>query len=240
MKKIVVFTGAGMSADSGLATFRGGNGLWASYRIEDVCRPEALVNNRKMVIEFYNTRRREMLEAQPNAGHRAIAALGIDKNVDLQIITQNIDNLHERAGEEIGVDRPILHLHGELTKLRSSQDQEAIVPLDGWRQKLEARHDDGSLLRPFVVFFGESVPLLPKAIEIVAQADIMIIVGTSLSVYPAAYLVDYLPRRAPIYVVDPGPLPVHEMGNTVVHYQENSAQGLPMLVERLRQECAQG
>ena len=156
MKKIVVFTGAGVSADSGLATFRDADGLWAEYRIEDVCTPEALARNRALVVEFYNRRRREMLDAGPNAGHRAIAAL--EERFEVEVITQNVDDLHERAGST-----RVLHLHGELTCLRSERDAELIVPLDGWEQPLDARAPDGALLRPHIVFFGEAVPMFDRA-----------------------------------------------------------------------------
>ena len=185
MKKIVVFTGAGVSADSGLATFRDADGLWAEYRIEDVCTPEALARNRALVVEFYNRRRREMLDAGPNAGHRAIAAL--EERFEVEVITQNVDDLHERAGST-----RVLHLHGELTCLRSERDAELIVPLDGWEQPLDARAPDGALLRPHIVFFGEAVPMFDRAARIAAEADIMVVVGTSLAVYPAASLVRYV------------------------------------------------
>lgn len=140
MKKIVVFTGAGVSADSGLATFRDSDGLWASYRIEDVCTPEALAHNRAMVIGFYNMRRREMLAAQPNAGHEAIA--GLERDFEVEVLTQNVDDLHERAGSS-----KVTHLHGELTCLRSSRNPDLVVPIEGWEQKLDATAPDGALLR---------------------------------------------------------------------------------------------
>ena len=146
MKKIVVFTGAGVSADSGLATFRDSDGLWASYRIEDVCTPEALAHNRAMVIGFYNMRRREMLAAQPNAGHEAIA--GLERDFEVEVLTQNVDDLHERAGSS-----KVTHLHGELTCLRSSRNPDLVVPIEGWEQKLDATAPDGALLRPHIVFF---------------------------------------------------------------------------------------
>ena len=148
MKRIVVFTGAGVSADSGLATFRDSDGLWADYRIEDVCTPEALAHNRATVIEFYNKRRREMLAAEPNAGHRAIAEL--ERDFEVEVLTQNVDNLHERAGSS-----RVTHLHGELIRLRSSRDSGLIVPIEGWEQRLDATAPDGSLLRPHIVFFGD-------------------------------------------------------------------------------------
>ena len=160
MKKIVVFTGAGVSADSGLATFRDSDGLWASYRIEDVCTPEALAHNRATVIGFYNMRRREMLAAQPNAGHEVIA--GLERDFEVEVLTQNVDNLHERAGSS-----KVTHLHGELTCLRSSRNPDLVVPIEGWEQKLDATAPDGALLRPHIVFFGEAVPMFERAAQIV-------------------------------------------------------------------------
>lgn len=226
MKKIVVFTGAGVSADSGIATFRDADGLWAQHRIEDVCTPEALARNRACVIDFYNTRRKELLGKEPNEGHKALVRLTEAFEVD--VVTQNIDDLHERAGS-----KRVLHLHGELRKLRSSRDENGIVPMEGWEQPLDARHPDGSLLRPFVVFFGESVPMLEQAIELVQRADILLIVGTSLEVYPAASLVHYLRPEVPIYLVDPAAPNTAGIPNKVTHLKTTSALGLPRLVEEL-------
>lgn len=223
-RKIVVFTGAGVSADSGIATFRDSDGLWAKYRIEDVCTPEALQHNRQTVIEFYNIRRRELLSKQPNAGHRAIAEL--ERHFDVEVITQNIDDLHERAGSS-----RITHLHGELRKLRSSMDENLVVPIDGWEQKIDDRAPDGSLLRPFVVFFGESVPMFDIATRIAATADIFIIVGTSLAVYPAASLVRYIRSDIPVYVVDPGKPDTGWISNPVTVYRAGAAEGMPQLVQ---------
>ncbi len=229
MKKIVVFTGAGVSADSGLATFRDADGLWASYRIEDVCTPEALRDNRATVIKFYNERRRELLEKQPNAAHYAIAEL--EKHFDVDVITQNVDNFHERAGST-----HVTHLHGELTKLRSSINPDLIVPIDGWEQKLDAKAPDGSLLRPHIVFFGESVPMFDKAARIAATADIFIVVGTSLAVYPAASLVHYVRPDVPIYLVDPGTPNLALIRNPLTHIRARAAEGVPQLVEKLEHE----
>jgi NAD-dependent deacetylase len=225
-KKIVVFTGAGVSADSGISTFRDSNGLWANYRIEDVCTPEALLRNREQLIDFYNVRRKELLSKEPNAGHLAIAKL--DKYFDVEVVTQNIDDLHERSGS-----KNITHLHGELLKLRSSQDESAIVPIDGWEQKVEDMHPDGSLLRPFVVFFGESVPMFDQAAKILASADILIVVGTSLAVFPAASLLRHVRPEVPVFLVDPGELAVTDLPNTLRHIKEKSAKALPKLVEKL-------
>lgn len=232
MKKIVVFSGAGVSADSGLATFRDADGLWAEYRIEEVCTPEALVRNRALVVEFYNKRRREMLAAEPNAGHRAIAAL--EQFFDVQVVTQNVDNLHERAGSS-----HVLHLHGELTRLRSERNPESIVSLDGWEQPLDARADDGSLLRPHIVFFGEAVPMFDSAARIAAGADIMVVVGTSLAVYPAASLVRYVRPDIPIFVVDPGHPDTSWIRNPLTVIPKRAAEGMPELVGLLKKEFVQ-
>ena len=212
MKKIVVFTGAGVSADSGLATFRDSDGLWANYRIEDVCTPEALRDNRAQVVDFYNMRRREMLGKEPNAGHRAIA--GLEKCFDVEVITQNVDNLHERAGSS-----RVTHLHGELTKLRSSRDPELIVPIDGWEQRL-----------------GEAVPMFERAAEIAGTADLMVVVGTSLAVYPAASLVRYVRPDVPIFLVDPGNPDTAMIRNPLTHIRSRAAEGMPELAERLKSE----
>ena len=228
MKRVVVFTGAGMSADSGLATFRDSDGLWASHRIEDVCTPQALASNRAGVVDFYNMRRREMMNHKPNAGHYAIRDL--EQWFDVEVVTQNVDNYHELAGSN-----RVTHLHGELTKLRSSRDPEQIVPIDGWEQPLDATAPDGSLLRPHIVFFGESVPMFDRCCEIARSADIMVVVGTSLGVYPAASLVMYIGRDVPIYLVDPGTPAVGLIRNQIYHIKERAAEGVPQLVELLKE-----
>lgn len=226
MKKLVVFTGAGMSADSGLATFRDADGLWAEHRIEEVCTPEALARDRATVVEFYNRRRREMLAAEPNAGHRAIAAL--ERTFDVEVVTQNVDDLHERAGS-----RRVLHLHGELRKLRSERDAELTVPIEGWEQPLDATAPDGALLRPHIVFFGEAVPMFDRAVRIAAGADLLVVVGTSLAVYPAASLVRCVRPDVPIWVVDPGRPDIGGVRNPVTLLAERAAEGMPRLAEEL-------
>ena len=226
MKKLVVFTGAGVSADSGIATFRDSDGLWANYRIEEVCTPEALARDRAKVVEFYNLRRRETLSKEPNAAHRAIAEL--EKYFDVEVVTQNVDNLHERAGST-----RVTHLHGELTKLRSTANPDLIYPIEGWEQKLDARAEDGSYLRPHIVFFGEAVPMFDRATRIVEKADILVVVGTSLAVYPAASLVHYARRNVPIYLVDPGQPDVAMIRNPLTHIRERAAVGMPKLLETL-------
>ncbi|MBQ1990624.1 MAG: NAD-dependent deacylase [Rikenellaceae bacterium] len=229
MKKLVVFTGAGVSADSGIATFRDSDGLWANYRIEEVCTPEALARDRTKVVEFYNLRRRETLSKEPNAAHRAIAEL--EKWFDVEVVTQNVDNLHERAGST-----RVTHLHGELTKLRSTANPDLIYPIEGWEQKLDARAEDGSYLRPHIVFFGEAVPMFDRATRIVEKADILVVVGTSLAVYPAASLVHYARRGVPIYLVDPGQPDIAMIRNPLTHIRERAAVGMPELLETLIKE----
>ena len=231
-KKIVVFTGAGVSADSGIATFRDADGLWANYRVEDVCTPEALRHNRATVVEFYNMRRKESLTKSPNAGHYAIASM--EEWADVEVVTQNVDNLHEQAGST-----RVLHLHGELMKLRSERNPNLIYPVEGWEQRLDATAEDGALLRPHIVFFGESVPMFEPACSIVSQADILIVVGTSLAVYPAASLVYYVrDRKVPIYLVDPGNPDTAMIRNPLIHIKERGAVGVPQLVEQLKNELA--
>ena len=227
--KIVVFTGAGVSADSGIATFRDADGLWANYRIEDVCTPEALMRDRATVIKFYNKRRKELFEKEPNAAHYAIAEL--EKYFDVEVITQNVDNLHERAGSS-----RVTHLHGELTKLRSMRNPDLIVPIEGWEQRLEDTAPDGAPLRPHIVFFGEAVPMFEPAVQIAATADVMVVVGTSLAVYPAASLVHYIRPEVPIYLVDPASPNLSLVRNPVTHIQARAAVGVPELTKLLKEK----
>lgn len=226
MKKIVVFTGAGISAESGLSTFRDSDGLWEKYSIEEVCTPEALSRNRALVIEFYNKRRRDAAAAQPNAAHRAVAAL--EQWYEVEVVTQNVDDLHERAGSS-----RVTHLHGELNKLRSMRNPDLIVPIEG-DQALDAVGEDGALLRPHIVFFGESVPMFDTACKIAAEADLMIVVGTSLAVYPAAMLVRYARAEVPIYLIDPGTPDVQMIRNPLTHLQKRASVGMSELLEQLK------
>lgn len=185
-----------MSAESGIKTFRDSDGLWENYRIEEVCTPEALERNPQLVNQFYNERRKQLYAVKPNEGHKGLADL--EKYFDVQIITQNIDDLHEQAGS-----KQVLHLHGELKKVRSSINPQLIYNLEGWELKPGSRCEDGSLLRPHIVFFGEAVPNIEPATEIVRKADILVIIGTSLAVYPAASLLHYAPNNIPVFVIDP-------------------------------------
>lgn len=227
MKNIVVFTGAGVSAESGLGTFRDSDGLWEKYRVEDVCTHEAWLRNPQLCVDFYNARRRDALAAQPNAAHLAITKLQ-QAIPTTKIITQNIDNLHERAGS-----KNIIHLHGEITKLRSQKNETATVDLEGWEQHYGDRHPDGSILRPYIVFFGEGVPYFEEACRVAGQADILLIVGTSLNVYPAASLLHYAPYEAEIYVVDPGKPDFGGFADRVNHIKKKASEGVPEVVEEL-------
>ncbi len=227
MKKLVVFTGAGISADSGIRTFRDSDGLWENYRIEDVCTPEALARNRALVIEFYNMRRRELNRVKPNAAHEAVAQL--EQWFDVEVITQNVDDLHERAGSS-----RITHLHGELRKLRSMTNPDLVIDWPHWEQKLTDTAPDGSLLRPHIVFFGESVPMFDQATRIAASADLLVVVGTSLAVYPAASLVHYARPDIPIYLIDPGTPDLRLIRNPLTHIRKRAAEGVPELVELLK------
>ena len=224
--KIVVFTGAGISAESGLGTFRDSDGLWEKYRIEDVCTHEAWLRNPQLCVDFYNARRRDVLAAQPNAAHAALTRLQ-QCFPTTEIITQNIDNLHERAG-----NKNVIHLHGEITKLRGQKSETDTIDIKGWEQHYGDRHPDGSLLRPYIVFFGEGVPYFSKACEVASTADIFIVIGTSLAVYPAASLMNYIPQHAKVYVVDPGSPDLSGYDN-VVHIKEKASVGVPQLVDKL-------
>ena len=195
-KKIVVFTGAGISAESGLQTFRGSDGLWEGYRVEDVATPEAWLHDPETVQRFYNIRRAACQKALPNAGHLALVEL--EKYAEVHIITQNIDDLHERAGS-----KNILHLHGEITKAQSSRDPRLIYPIEGDKISLDDKCELGSPLRPHVVWFGEAVPNMSVASRIVEDADILLVVGTSLQVYPAANLLHEVSRTCKVILIDP-------------------------------------
>jgi NAD-dependent deacetylase len=223
-KKLVVLSGAGISAESGLATFRDSGGLWEGYKIEDVATPDAWRRNKELVLDFYNQRRKAALEAQPNAGHKALVEL--EDKFDVTIITQNVDNLHEQAGSS-----DILHLHGELFKSRSTVDEHLIYDVNGWELKVGDKCEKGSQLRPHIVWFGEAVPMMDKAIQEVRKADIFIVVGTSLQVYPAAGLIDYVSDTSSKYIVDPN-IPSVNNNKGVEFIKEKASVGLVMLVKR--------
>ncbi|MFD0794048.1 NAD-dependent deacylase [Mucilaginibacter litoreus] len=224
MQKVVVLTGAGISAESGLKTFRDSDGLWEGFNIEDVATPEAWARDPQLVQDFYNQRRKSVLEAQPNAAHYALAQL--QDKYDVTIITQNIDDLHERAGS-----RNVLHLHGIITRSQSSINPKLTYPIDGWEIKMGEKCEMGSQLRAHVVWFGEAVPMIETAAQVCASADIFILVGTSLVVYPAAGLINYVPREVPKYIIDPHIPAVHIQGITEV--PSKASVGVPMIVEKL-------
>lgn len=224
-KKIVVLTGAGMSAESGLKTFRDANGLWEGHDVMEVASPQGFARNPELVLEFYNQRRRQLLQVAPNAGHTALVDL--ERYFEVDIITQNIDNLHEKAGSS-----QVLHLHGELLKARSTGNENLIVD---WTKDLVLGDLDvqGYQLRPHVVWFGEMVPMLNPAVQITAAADILLIIGTSMQVYPAASLINYVSSTTPIYFIDPKPnvASAHFANLSVI--AENATLGVPKLVQTL-------
>ncbi len=205
-KKLVALTGAGISAESGLATFRDSGGLWEGYRVEDVATPEAWRRNPELVLEFYNQRRKSGLEAKPNRGHEVLAELQND--FDVTIITQNVDDLHERAGSQ-----KVIHLHGSLFESRSTLDPSLVYKINGWELKLGEKCERGSQLRPNIVWFGEMVPMMEVAAYETSLADIFLVVGTSMVVYPAAGLIHEVPREVPKYIVDPKTPEVMPMPN---------------------------
>lgn len=226
MKKIVILTGAGMSAESGLKTFRDADGLWESYPVQQVASHEGWLRDPELVTKFYNERRRQLLDAQPNKGHRLVA--GLEGQYDVTVITQNVDNLHEQAGSS-----KVIHLHGELMKVCSSRDTEnrhfwQTLTAGNYEVKPGTKAGDGSLLRPYIVFFGESVPMIEPAINETEQADIFIIIGTSLNVYPAAGLVQYIRPGTPIYLIDPKNVAV--TGNcNIRHIMKGASEGMEEL-----------
>jgi NAD-dependent deacetylase len=225
MKKIVVLTGAGISAESGLKTFRDSDGLWEGYNIEDVATPEAWRRNPALVQEFYNERRKNVLDAKPNAAHYALAKL--EEKFDVTIITQNIDDLHERGGST-----KVVHLHGIITRSQSSKNPTLTYPIDGWEIKMDDVCELGSPLRAHVVWFGEDVPMIAKAAQICEQAELFILVGSSLAVYPAAGLVNYVPRGVIKYIVDPK-IPQLSHHDHFIKIEEKAATGVPALVNQL-------
>lgn len=224
-KKIVVLTGAGISKESGIPTFRGSDGLWEGHKITDVASPGGWERDPDQVLAFYNLRRKAMRQAQPNAGHTALVEL--EAQFDVQIITQNIDDLHERAGST-----KVLHLHGEITKARSTADENLVYPIAGDELNRGDLCEKGSQLRPHIVWFEEDVPMFGPAVVMTAQADIVIIVGTSMVVYPANTLVEYAPEHAEIFLVDPN-VPEYNTVRRFEYLTEAGSTGVPRLVERL-------
>lgn len=224
-KKIVVLTGAGVSAESGIQTFRDSNGLWENHRVEDVATPEGWHRDYKMVLRFYNDRLKQMKAAQPNAAHLALAKL--EAKYDVTVVTQNVDNLHERAGSS-----KVIHLHGEITKARSQVDENYIVDIEGDELKDGALCPYGKQLRPHIVWFGEAVPMIEKAVEVISQADIAMVIGTSMVVYPAASLIHYAPKNIPVYYIDPKASHIAGIANLTC-LQDKAGAAVPKLVEEL-------
>lgn len=231
-KKVVVFTGAGMSADSGVSTFRDADGLWEQHRVEDVCTPEAWARNPQLVLDFYNARRAQLDTVEPNAGHRAVVELE-QWFEQVVVVTQNVDDLHERAGST-----HIIHLHGELRKARSERNPNLIVPAPG-PTHLGDKAPDGAQLRPHIVFFGEAVPEYERALAEVRDADLFLVIGTSLAVYPAAGLIYQLRADVPVWLIDPKPARV-TIPNPLTVIAQGAAQGVPPLVKQLEEAVQQG
>lgn len=233
MKKLVVLTGAGMSAESGISTFRDSGGLWEQYSVEEVATPEGYAANPKLVIDFYNARRKQLLEVVPNWGHELLA--GLERDFKVTVVTQNVDNLHERAGST-----NVIHLHGELTKVTSSRnpnDPRCIKELtpEQYEVKMGDLAADGTQLRPFIVWFGEAVPLIEKAVDEVMEADVFVIIGTSLNVYPAAGLLHYVRPGVPVYLIDPKEVAVP--ANRKVHViRKGASEGMEELKKMLLKE----
>jgi NAD-dependent deacetylase len=227
MKHIVVLTGAGISAESGLKTFRDSDGLWEGYNINDVATPEAWEWNPALVQDFYNLRRKSVLEAEPNAAHHALAQL--EEKFKVTIITQNIDDLHERGGST-----NVIHLHGIITRSQSSKNPNLTYPIDGWELKMGELCELGSQLRAHVVWFGEAVPMIDKAASICTTAELFILVGSSLAVYPAAGLINYVPRNVPKYIIDPK-IP-YLPSDHFIKIEEKATVGVVKLINELLNE----
>lgn len=225
MKNLIILTGAGMSAESGIRTFRESGGLWEEYDVTEVASPMGWALNRELVLRFYNDRRKQLSESKPNAGHNGLAAM--EKYFNVQIITQNIDNLHERAGSS-----KVLHLHGELTKARSTADPLLIYDIGYNDIKMGDKCVKGSQLRPHIVWFGEAVPNMDEAIKITCTADIFVVIGSSLNVYPAAGLIDYAPKEASLWLIDPNDVYVPINRNVEV-IKEPATKGVEILTARL-------
>ena len=230
MKKLVILSGAGISAESGISTFRDAGGLWDKYPVMQVASIEGYEANPELVIKFYNERRKQLLEVQPNQGHILCAEL--EKYFDVTVVTQNVDNLHERAGSH-----HIIHLHGELTKVCSSynpNDPRYIRELkpEEFEVKMGDKAGDGSQLRPFIVWFGEAVPEIETAINYVEKADIFVIIGTSMNVYPAASLLYYVPSNADVYLIDPKDVNINTQ-RPITHIKKGAGEGMKELIERL-------
>ena len=224
-KKLIVLSGAGISAESGIQTFRDSDGLWEGHDVMDVATPEGYRKNPALVLDFYNKRRQQLLTVKPNEAHLILAEL--EKYFDVQIITQNVDDLHERAGSS-----NVLHLHGELLKVRSTQNEKLVLD---WKTDLldSDKDDNGFNLRPHIVWFGEEVPALEEAVQLTTEADLVLVIGTSLQVYPAAGLIDFAPKNATIYYIDPKPIKIPNLRNKLVVYTNIASEGMRLLKDEL-------
>ncbi len=218
MRRLVVLTGAGISAESGIATFRDSGGLWEGYKVEDVATPEGWRKNRELVLEFYNQRRKKALDVKPNRGHEILVEM--EKDFEVTVVTQNVDNLHERAGSS-----KVIHLHGSLFESRSTVDENLIYQILGWELKIGDLCEKGSQLRPNIVWFGEMVPMMEVAATVASRADIFLVVGTSLVVYPAAGLIDYIRYEVPKFIVDPGS-PEFRSDGSIHFIREKASTGM--------------
>lgn len=228
MKKLVVLTGAGMSAESGLRTFREMGGLWEEHDVYEVASPDGWHRDRSLVLRFYNERRKQLLETQPNQGHLGLVEL--EKDFEVKIVTQNVDDLHERAGST-----EVLHLHGELRKSRSTADPELVYDIEGWKLDEGDLCELGSQLRPHVVWFGEAVPTIEEASRLVSDAEIFVIIGTSMNVYPAAGLINYVPAEVPVYVIDPNEVSIAPNPRTMI-IRKTAVEGVKQLAKQIRNE----
>ncbi|MCK5637230.1 MAG: NAD-dependent deacylase [Flavobacteriaceae bacterium] len=226
MKKIIVLTGAGMSAESGIKTFRDADGLWEGHDVMEVASPQGWNQNKELVLDFYNQRRKQLLQVKPNKAHNLLVQL--ENDFDVEIVTQNVDDLHERAGST-----KVLHLHGELFKVRSISDENIVYE---WKKNLFIGDtcENGNQLRPHIVWFGEAVPMLDQAIEITKKADILVIIGTSMQVYPAASLINYIKPNTPVYFIDPKPNISNNLNNLTV-FSEKASVGVEKLITILRE-----
>jgi len=228
MKKLVVLTGAGMSAESGLRTFREMGGLWEEYDVYEVASPEGWEKDRDLVLRFYNERRKQLLEALPNRGHYALSEL--ERDFDVTIVTQNVDDLHERAGSS-----KIIHLHGELKKSRSTIDPGLIYDIEGWELNPGDLCELGSQLRPHIVCFGEAVPAIEEAVVLVSEADLLVIIGTSMNVYPAAGLINYIRPGTPVYLIDPNDV-ITAGQSGITQIRKGAAVGVDELIRMIKDE----
>ncbi len=229
MKKLVFLTGAGMSAESGIRTFRDSNGLWEEYDVNEVASPMGWYRDKSLVLRFYNERRRQLAKCEPNAGHYGVAEL--EKYFDVDVITQNIDNLHERAGS-----KKVLHLHGEITKARSTSDPSLVYDIGYKDINPGDLCEKGSQLRPHIVWFGEAVPMMDEAVEITSRADIFVVIGSSLNVYPAAGLIRYAPSKASLWLIDPNEVYPGVSGKVEL-IKEPASTGVGILKEKLSLIC---